>query len=79
MFRDRALVASAYLAYSHTLLSARNFVAPNEFLPERWLEGGIGGPHNIEAYVPFCYGPGVCIGKPVALYNMKYALSDDRN
>ncbi|KAF8868617.1 cytochrome P450 [Mucidula mucida] len=49
----------------------RNFVAPNEFHPERWLEGGIGGPHNVEAYVPFCYGPGVCIGKPVALYNMK--------
>ncbi|GLB41355.1 putative cytochrome P450 [Lyophyllum shimeji] len=49
----------------------RNFVDPDRFRPERWLEGGIGGPHNTEAYVPFCYGPGVCIGKPVAVYNMK--------
>ncbi|KAF8069022.1 cytochrome P450 [Lyophyllum atratum] len=49
----------------------QNFVDPDKFIPERWLEGGIVGPHNTEAYVPFCYGPGVCIGKPVALYNMK--------
>ncbi|KAK0189112.1 cytochrome P450 [Armillaria mellea] len=49
----------------------RNFADPDSFRPERWLNGGIGGPHNIDAFVPFCYGPGVCIGKPVALYNMK--------
>ncbi|KAF8068996.1 cytochrome P450 [Lyophyllum atratum] len=49
----------------------RNFVDPDKFIPERWLEGGIAGPHNMKAFVPFSYGPGVCIGKPVALYNMK--------
>ncbi|KAG5653447.1 hypothetical protein H0H81_000336 [Sphagnurus paluster] len=49
----------------------RNFVDPDSFRPERWLKEGLAGPHNTEAYVPFCYGPGVCIGKPVALYNMK--------
>ncbi|KAF9049551.1 cytochrome P450 [Hymenopellis radicata] len=53
----------------------RNFATPDEFRPERWLEGGIQGPHNVDAYVPFCYGPGVCIGKPVALYNMKLLTS----
>ncbi|KAG5719737.1 hypothetical protein E4T56_gene18554 [Termitomyces sp. T112] len=47
----------------------RNFFNPDEFLPERWLKDI--APHNAEAFVPFCLGPGVCIGKPVALYNMK--------
>lgn len=49
-----------------------NFVDPDSFRPERWLNGGIGGPHCTEAYIPFCYGPGVCIGKPVAIFNMKW-------
>lgn len=49
---------------------ARNFVSPDVFCPERWL-GEVSGPCNIEAFVPFCYVAGVCIGKPVALYNMK--------
>ncbi|KAJ3758471.1 cytochrome P450 [Lentinula raphanica] len=53
----------------------RNFVRPDEFLPERWLEGTPYEPCNVEAFVPFCYGPGVCIGKPVALYNMKLLTS----
>ncbi|KXN80941.1 Cytochrome P450 67, partial [Leucoagaricus sp. SymC.cos] len=47
----------------------RNFFNPERFLPERWLGGII--PHNVDAFVPFCVGPGMCIGKPVALYNMK--------
>ena len=40
-------------------------------MPERWLPGSVIKPHNTDAFVPFSYGPGVCIGKPVALYNMK--------
>ncbi|KAG6883495.1 hypothetical protein C0992_008621, partial [Termitomyces sp. T32_za158] len=48
-----------------------NFADPDSFRPERWTPHGIIGPHNKEAFVPWCYGPGVCIGKPVALYNMK--------
>ncbi|PBK99160.1 cytochrome P450 [Armillaria gallica] len=50
---------------------SRNFADPDSFRPERWLNGGIGAPHTTDAFVPFRYGPGVCIGKPVALYNMK--------
>ncbi|KAF8806812.1 cytochrome P450 [Phlegmacium glaucopus] len=49
----------------------QNFGNPLEFIPERWLPGSAIQPHNADAFVPFCYGPGVCIGKPVALYNMK--------
>ncbi|SJL03470.1 uncharacterized protein ARMOST_06826 [Armillaria ostoyae] len=49
-----------------------NFVDPDSFHPERWLNGGIHGPHCTEAYIPFCYGPGMCIGKPVAIFNMKW-------
>lgn len=26
----------------------------------------------IDGFMTFCYGPGLCIGKPVAPYNMKY-------
>lgn len=54
-------------------LIAQNFRNPTEFRPERWLAtaNAGGGPHNTEAFVPFSYGLGVCIGKPVALHNMK--------
>ena len=45
-------------------------------MPERWLPGSEIQPHNTDAFVPFCYGPGVCIGKPVALYNIKYYAHD---
>ncbi|KAG6916568.1 hypothetical protein DXG01_006339 [Tephrocybe rancida] len=42
------------------------------FRDHRWL-GGV-SPHNDDAYVPFSLGAGVCIGKPVALHNMKFVL-----
>ncbi|KAK0457765.1 cytochrome P450 [Desarmillaria tabescens] len=57
------------------VVAARNLADPDSFRLEGWLNGGIGGRHNTDAYVPFCYGPGVCLGKPVALYNMKYVRS----
>jgi len=50
---------------------ARNFKDPNEFKPERWLDVTHNKPHNLEAFIPFSYGPGVCIGKQIALQNMK--------
>ncbi|RDB27712.1 hypothetical protein Hypma_003306 [Hypsizygus marmoreus] len=49
----------------------QNFKDPESFTPERWLPGSKMTPHNHEAFAPFSYGLGVCIGKPVALYNMK--------
>ena len=50
---------------------ARNFKDPNRFKPERWLDVTHNEPHNLEAFNPFSYGPGVCIGKQIALQNMK--------
>ncbi|KIJ41466.1 hypothetical protein M422DRAFT_172113, partial [Sphaerobolus stellatus SS14] len=58
---------------------SQNFVKPNQFIPERWLSDHNGNdkfePHNTEAFIPFSYGPGVCIGKPVALHNMKLLIA----
>ncbi|KAF9465622.1 cytochrome P450, partial [Collybia nuda] len=49
----------------------QNFKHPDVFMPERWLHGSTISPHVQEAFIPFSYGLGVCIGKPVALHNMK--------
>jgi cytochrome P450 len=51
---------------------ARNFKDPEQFKPERWLDVTRNEPHNLEAFIPFNYGLGVCIGKQIALQNMKY-------
>jgi len=51
--------------------AAHNFKDPEDFKPERWLSESTEEPHVQDAFIPFCYGPGVCIGKPVALHNMK--------
>ncbi|KAF8888082.1 cytochrome P450 [Infundibulicybe gibba] len=51
-----------------------NFKDPDLFQPERWLSGSLGGPHDVDAFFPFGYGYGVCIGKPVALHNMKFTI-----
>lgn len=51
--------------------SAENFSEPDKFMPERWLRERPGFVHNPEAFIPFSSGIGVCLGKPVALYNMK--------
>lgn len=48
-----------------------NFARPDEFLPERWLPGSTLKPHNRDAYVPFSYGFGVCVGKALALRNVR--------
>ena len=53
-------------------LQAHNFKDPDQFKPERWLDVTHNEPHNIEAFVPFCYGPGNCIGKQIAIQNMKF-------
>ena len=50
---------------------ARNFKDPELFKPERWLDITHNESHNQEAFIPFMYGPGFCIGKQIALQNMK--------
>ncbi|KAH8835133.1 cytochrome P450 [Flagelloscypha sp. PMI_526] len=56
-----------------------NFTQPDTFIPDRWLPSSdvrmdSEWKHNTDAYMPFSAGLGLCLGKQVALYNMKYLL-----
>ena len=63
--------------------------SPESFLPERWLPGwGSGLPgsgdalgteaagyvHNEAAFIPFSYGPMNCVGKGLAMQEMRTAI-----
>ena len=51
---------------------ARYFHTPEAFLPERWLsKGAPAGEHNTAAFIPFSYGPAGCVGKNLALMEMR--------
>ncbi|KAH9167155.1 cytochrome P450, partial [Lactarius sanguifluus] len=53
----------------------RNFYMPDAFLPERWLSNGApAGEHNTSAFFPFGYGPTTCVGKNLALMEMRMLL-----
>ena len=58
---------------------ARNFARPTEFWPDRWLvaEGaGAGAPaHNADAFLSFSFGPRNCVGKNLALLEMKMLVA----
>ncbi|KAJ3525056.1 hypothetical protein NM688_g8462 [Phlebia brevispora] len=60
----------------------RNFSRPDAFWPERWLiadgfKEGESTPssekfnHNLDAFVPFSYGPAHCVGKNLAMQEMR--------
>jgi cytochrome P450 len=54
---------------------ARNFEKPWDFIPERWIEGsGFEGTHNPTAFMPFSLGAYSCIGKPLALLQIRLFL-----
>ena len=54
---------------------ARYFHTPEAFLPERWLsKGAPAGEHNTAAFIPFSYGPTSCVGKNLALVEMRMVL-----
>ncbi|KAB2575197.1 putative sterigmatocystin biosynthesis P450 monooxygenase [Lasiodiplodia theobromae] len=59
--------------------SAHNFARPEEFIPERWLpEASVKGEFvNDERRIvqPFSKGPRSCIGKNLALHEMRLALA----
>lgn len=48
-----------------------NFAKPNEFIPERWFQDSPVQPHNKDAFVPFSAGFGLCVGKQLALRNVR--------
>jgi cytochrome P450 len=57
------------------LRDARHFHTPDMFLPERWLnKGAPAGAHNTAAFIPFSYGPTMCVGKGLALMEMRMLL-----
>ena len=44
-------------------------------MPERWLSKGVpAGEHNTAAFFPFGYGPTICVGKNLALMEMRMVL-----
>ena len=57
---------------------------PDTFWPDRWLiaEGALPLPnngkgpftHNLNAFVPFSHGPANCVGKPLAMLEMRMVL-----
>ena len=50
------------------------------FLPERWLSSkgdaadAPAGEHNMAASIPFSYGPASCVGKNLAMMEMRMVL-----
>lgn len=60
---------------------ARNFSNPSMFWPDRWLiaEGFAPPPpsqfiHNPNAFIPFSFGPSNCVGKNLALLEMRMVI-----
>lgn len=54
---------------------ARNFAAPDEFRPARWLEGGAEGAHDPSAMIAFGTGPRICPGRTLAMLEMRVVLA----
>lgn len=57
----------------------RNFAVPDTFAPERWLTGADADPRfrndQRDAFQPFSYGPRNCIGRYLALAEMRTVLA----
>ncbi|KAI8931832.1 hypothetical protein NX059_011468 [Plenodomus lindquistii] len=54
---------------------ARSFEKPWDFIPERWIpDSGFKGAHNPLAFIPFSLGAYSCIGKNLALLQIRMFL-----
>ena len=59
---------------------SRNFSYPDAFYPDRWLivegvqESKEKLVHDMNAYIPFSFGPRNCVGKNLALLEMRMLL-----
>lgn len=53
----------------------RYFAKGQEFIPERWTDGWREGVKDRRAYIPFGYGVHSCVGKQLALNEMRLAIS----
>jgi cytochrome P450 len=56
---------------------SRNFSpAPERFMPERWLQDSAStGVHNQAAFIPFSFGPAICVGKNLAYQEMRMTVA----
>ncbi|KAH7133887.1 cytochrome P450 [Dactylonectria macrodidyma] len=53
----------------------RNFEKPWDFIPERWIENsGFEGAHNLGAFIPFSQGVYACVGRHLALMEIRIFL-----
>ncbi|OLN85229.1 putative sterigmatocystin biosynthesis P450 monooxygenase stcF-like protein 1 [Colletotrichum chlorophyti] len=58
--------------------SATNWTRPNDFIPERWLDGNDAGDFcndDKSASQPFSFGPRNCIGKSMAYAELRIVLT----
>ncbi|KAF2835010.1 isotrichodermin C-15 hydroxylase [Patellaria atrata CBS 101060] len=55
--------------------SERNFVEPQKYAPERWLEDPYYAADKKSAYNPFSFGPRNCIGKHLAYVDMRLIMA----
>ena len=54
----------------------RNFSKPDDFIPTRWIPDEKGEETcNQAAWIPFSYGPRNCIGKPLALLELRIVIA----
>ncbi|RDW71423.1 hypothetical protein BP6252_07986 [Coleophoma cylindrospora] len=63
-----------FMPYHQLHRDPRNFVQPNEFIPERWTERS-DMVLNRSAFIPFVIGPGNCPGKALALMELRSVLA----
>lgn len=78
------LTATSYLAEGNAITVSpysvhrdeNNFSPrPNDFLPERWFSSDSTYKTSRDAFIPFSYGPQNCVGRPLALMELRYALA----
>jgi cytochrome P450 len=56
-------------------LDARNFDAPEQFRPQRWLRSQTEHVSDKSAHMPFGFGPRICPGRSLALVEMRVVLA----
>ncbi|KUL83816.1 hypothetical protein ZTR_06623 [Talaromyces verruculosus] len=69
--KETAIYVSQYAANR----SSSHFRLPNEYRPERWLEGSDFKDDRLEAVQPFIMGVNACIGRGLAWMEMRVTLA----
>jgi cytochrome P450 len=55
--------------------SPLHFTQPLDFIPERWEADGVYANDNKDIFQPFSYGPRNCIGRNLAILEIRYILA----